>query len=140
MDDINAALSSMTYTPNTDFTGEATLTLTTNDLGNEDDFGSEALTVTDTLTITVNEVNDAPILDYPEAVLTSSEDSLLLFPKLKALQSQSPILISMVLPVRSSLPWAWIVAHLIYPTQRVSPLSLVATTALQWSCSELPRT
>ena len=104
MDDINAALGSMTYTPNTDFTGEATLTLTTNDLGNEDDFGSEALTVTDTLTITVNEVNDAPILDYPEAVLTSSEDSLFTFSKLKALQSQSPILISMVLPVRSSLP------------------------------------
>ena len=85
MDDINAALSSMTYTPNTDFTGEATLTLTTNDLGNEDDFGSEALTVTDTLTITVNEVNDAPILDYPEAVLTSSEDSLFTFSEAQGL-------------------------------------------------------
>ena len=42
MDDINTALSSMTYTPNTDFTGDATLTITTNDLGNEDDFGSDA--------------------------------------------------------------------------------------------------
>ena len=85
MDDINAALSSMTYTPNTDFTGEATLTLTTNDLGNEDDFGSDALTDTDTLTITVNEVNDAPTLAYPEAVLTSSEDSLFTFSEAQGL-------------------------------------------------------
>ena len=64
MHDINTALSGMTYTPNSDFTGDATLTITTNDLGNQDDFGSDALVDTDTFTITVNEVNDGPSLSY----------------------------------------------------------------------------
>ena len=65
MHDINTALSGMTYTPSSDFTGDATLTITSNDLGNQDDFGSDALVDTDTLTITVNEVNDGPSLSYP---------------------------------------------------------------------------
>ena len=40
---------------------------------------------TDTLTITVNEVNDAPSLAYPEAVLTSSEDAIFTFAEAQGL-------------------------------------------------------
>ena len=75
MDDINAALSGMTFTPDTNFTGETTLTLTTDDLGNRDDFGSDPLTDTDELIISVNELNDAPVLTFPSALLTSLEDA-----------------------------------------------------------------
>ena len=75
MDDINAALSGMTFTPDTNFTGESTLTLTTDDLGNRDDFDSDPLTDTDEIIITVNELNDPPVLTFPTALLTSLEDA-----------------------------------------------------------------
>ncbi|MEL0120049.1 MAG: hypothetical protein VXB01_14010, partial [Opitutae bacterium] len=85
MHDINTALSGMTYMPSSDFTGDATLTITSNDLGNQDDFGSDALVDTDTLTITVNEVNDGPSLSYPQALLTSSEDAIFTFAEAQGL-------------------------------------------------------
>jgi Ca2+-binding RTX toxin-like protein/subtilisin-like proprotein convertase family protein len=50
--DINAALNGLTYTPTADFNGTSVLTITSDD---------GALTDTDTVNITVNPVNDAPV-------------------------------------------------------------------------------
>jgi hypothetical protein len=61
---INAYLASTArpvFTPAIDFNGAVTLTMTTNDGGNSGSGG--ALTDIDTATITVNPVNDAPVLD-----------------------------------------------------------------------------
>ena len=79
MDDINAALNDMSFTPGTDFTENATITITTDDLGAKDDFDSGNLTDTDSFTITVNAVNDRPTLSYPTAILTSAEDATFTF-------------------------------------------------------------
>ncbi|SFU17467.1 Ig-like domain-containing protein [Mesorhizobium sp. YR577] len=56
-----ASASAPVFTPAADANGPVTLTMTTNDGGNSGTGG--ALTDTDTRTITVNPVNDAPILD-----------------------------------------------------------------------------
>ena len=58
MASINAALNGLVYLPGANFNGLATLTLTTNDLGNTGTGG--ALTDTDSVAITVNPVNDSP--------------------------------------------------------------------------------
>jgi len=60
---INAALAGMFFTPNANFNGTAVLTITTNDLGNFGPPPSFPATDTDTITITVVAVNDAPTLD-----------------------------------------------------------------------------
>ncbi|MCG7985255.1 MAG: Ig-like domain-containing protein [Candidatus Thiodiazotropha lotti] len=64
--DINAALLTLTFTPDTDFSGDVNFTITTNDQGNSGndpgltgDAGSEQ--DSDSLTITVNPVNDNPV-------------------------------------------------------------------------------
>ena len=67
---INAALDGLRFTPNADFDGATTLTITTDDLGNT---GGGALTDVDVLNITVNPVNDAPVLTLPAAQSTSEE-------------------------------------------------------------------
>ena len=55
---VNAALNGVTYHPSLNFTGVATLTITTSDLGN---FGAGGvLTDTDAVSLTVTAVNDAP--------------------------------------------------------------------------------
>ena len=60
---LNNALSGLGFLPTLNFTGAATLTITTNDLGN---FGTgSALSDTDTVTITVTGVNDAPANTVP---------------------------------------------------------------------------
>ena len=57
---INATLgATVNYGPTANFNGSATLTMTTSDLGNTGSGG--ALTDVDTVTITVNAVNDAPV-------------------------------------------------------------------------------
>ncbi|MDY7229133.1 Ig-like domain-containing protein [Hyalangium rubrum] len=56
--DINAALAGLTFTPDANYNGPATLTLTTNDQGNSGDGGP--LSDTDTVEINVTPVNDAP--------------------------------------------------------------------------------
>jgi photosystem II stability/assembly factor-like uncharacterized protein len=56
--DINTALAGMTFQPNSDYNGEATLTIMTNDLGNT---GGGQQSDTDTLQITVTPINDPPI-------------------------------------------------------------------------------
>ncbi len=63
--DINAALggNSLTYTPNLNFNGQDNLVVITNDLGNTGDGGPQ--TDTDTVAITVNPINDAPINVVP---------------------------------------------------------------------------
>jgi hypothetical protein len=57
--DINAALNGLTFTPNANYYGPATLTITTNDQGNTGD--PLPLSDTDVVNITVNSVNDAPV-------------------------------------------------------------------------------
>ena len=66
--DINAYLATETtpvFTPAQDANGDVTLTMTTNDGGNTGAGG--ALTDVDTVTITVNPVNDAPVVEGPVA-------------------------------------------------------------------------
>jgi hypothetical protein len=57
--DINAALDGLNFEPNADYSGSATLTITSNDLGQNGSGGAK--TDTDTVTITVSGVNDAPM-------------------------------------------------------------------------------
>ncbi|MDY3555463.1 Ig-like domain-containing protein, partial [Gemmata sp. JC717] len=56
--DLNAALATLRYTPAANYFGSDTLTVTTNDQGNTGNDGPK--TDTDTVGITVTEVNDAP--------------------------------------------------------------------------------
>jgi hypothetical protein len=56
--DINATLASLIYQPNANYFGPASLTIHTNDLGNTGTGGPR--TDTDSVSITVNPVNDAP--------------------------------------------------------------------------------
>ncbi len=59
--DINAALDGMSFLPPLDYTGTASVTITTGDLGASGAGG--ALSDSDTVDITVNPVDDAPTLD-----------------------------------------------------------------------------
>ena len=65
--EINAALAGLAYTGNLDFNGADTLTVATSDATSTD---------TDTIAITVNPVNDAPINTVP-AAQTVAEDTIL---------------------------------------------------------------
>jgi predicted extracellular nuclease len=56
---LNAALDALVFTPAADFNGTATLTIQTNDRGNSGQGGEK--TDSDTLSITVSPVNDAPV-------------------------------------------------------------------------------
>ncbi|MBL1177965.1 beta strand repeat-containing protein, partial [Pantanalinema sp. GBBB05] len=71
-DNVNSALSNFTYTGNANFSGADTLTIVANDNGNTGNGG--ALTATQTIGITVNAVNDAPLLTVPTS-LTVAEDT-----------------------------------------------------------------
>ena len=73
---INAALDGMSFAPTANYNGAATLTIVTNDLGNTGAGGP--LTDTDTVNITVNAVNDAPVNSVP-AAQTTNEDTALVF-------------------------------------------------------------
>jgi VCBS repeat-containing protein len=69
---INTALTGMSFAPTSNFNGSATLTIVSNDQGNTGSGGT--LTDTDTLNITVNAVNDAPVNGVPGAQTTNDED------------------------------------------------------------------
>jgi len=71
---INAALNGLSFLPSADFNGAATLSINTNDQGNT---GGGALSDLDAVAITVNAVNDAPVL-VPAApsFSTITEDQL----------------------------------------------------------------
>lgn len=58
---VNVALNGLTYRGSLDFNGPDTLTITVSDLGNTGTFGG-ALSDTETLSLTVNPVNDAPVV------------------------------------------------------------------------------
>jgi hypothetical protein len=74
--DINTALDGMTYTPTGNFNGAASVTIVTDDLGNSGAGG--ALADSDSVSITVTAVNDAPVNTVPGAQ-TMAEDSPLTF-------------------------------------------------------------
>ena len=71
--DINATLTSLTYTGNTDVVGTAadTLTMTTNDLGNTGSGGAKQ--DVDTIQIDLTAVNDAPVVTAPGSALSATE-------------------------------------------------------------------
>ncbi len=72
---INTALATgLTYTPNTDFNGQDTLQVATNDLGNTGDGGPQ--TDTDTITIVVRAVNDPPVNALPGSQVVEEETAL----------------------------------------------------------------
>ncbi|HEX5373935.1 MAG TPA: Ig-like domain-containing protein, partial [Aquabacterium sp.] len=73
---INTALAGLIYTPTAQYNGNATLTLQTSDLGNTGSGGP--LTDSDTVAITVNAVNDAPVNSVPGAQ-SVNEDTALVF-------------------------------------------------------------
>jgi uncharacterized repeat protein (TIGR01451 family) len=72
---INTALDGMTYAPNANFSGAASLTITTNDLGNTGNNGP--LSDTDVLTINVTAVNDGPVNTVPGAQQTPENTPLI---------------------------------------------------------------
>ncbi len=72
--ELNAALDGLTYTPNANYVGSDTLTITTNDLGNTGTGG--ALQDVDTVAITVTSVNDAPVNTVPGAQVVNEDTPL----------------------------------------------------------------
>ena len=73
--DINAALAGMSFAATANFNGAASLEIITNDQGNTGTGGAQS--DTDTVAITVNPVNDAPVLDPNGfmALTTITEDA-----------------------------------------------------------------
>lgn len=74
---INAALASLTYTPTANYNGTDTLSIVTNDLGNSGTGGAKS--DSDTVAITVNAVNDAPINSVPTTTQVGTEDIAFVF-------------------------------------------------------------
>lgn len=65
---INTALAAgLTYTPTANFSGSGTIVMSTNDQGNS---GGAALTDTDTVSISITAVNDAPVNTIPAGLQT----------------------------------------------------------------------
>src|SRR4029450_378675 len=62
---INTAINGLVFAPTGNFNGSANLTVTTNDQGNTGSGGAQ--TDVDTVAITVNAVNDAPVNTVPAA-------------------------------------------------------------------------
>jgi hypothetical protein len=83
---VNAALQGLGFTSDADYNGPATVTITTNDLGNAGLGGP--LSDTDTVNITVNPVNDAPINTVPGPQSTD-EGTTLSCPPATAMRSRS---------------------------------------------------
>ncbi|NEQ95342.1 MAG: DUF4347 domain-containing protein [Cyanothece sp. SIO2G6] len=82
VDQINAALNHLTYQSNPDINGTDLLTITTNDQGNTGSGGTR--NATDTVSITVQAINDAPVLtgfnevvEFTEAELNQISEVLL---------------------------------------------------------------
>src|SRR5205814_1079852 len=72
MANINAALAGMVFAPTADFNGAASVQIVTSDQGNTGSGGAQS--DTDTVNITVNAVNDAPVNTVP-AAQTMNEDA-----------------------------------------------------------------
>src|SRR5207248_6043171 len=69
---INQRLNGLVFTPTPNFDGATTLTITTDDQGNNGSGGTQS--DTDAINITVNGVNDAPVNSVP-AAQTANEDT-----------------------------------------------------------------
>ena len=67
---INTALNGLVFRPTANFNGTASLTITTNDQGYTG-FGGP-MSDTDSVNITINAVNDAPVNTVPGAQTTAS--------------------------------------------------------------------
>jgi hypothetical protein len=76
LDDANAALDGLTFTPDANFGGSAGLTVTADDQGNTGAGG--ALTAQQTVDLTVDPVNDAPVNTVPVGVSTTTDVPLVL--------------------------------------------------------------
>src|SRR5439155_1266334 len=74
--DVNAALDGLAYSPNANFNGSASLTITSNDRGFTGSGGAK--TDTDVVAITVDAVNDAPVNTAP-ATASTNEDTAKVF-------------------------------------------------------------
>ncbi len=74
--DVNSKLSSVTYAPDPDVNGSRTISMDTTDQGHNGSGGSK--TDHDTVDVTINAVNDAPVNTMPGAQ-SVSEDALLTF-------------------------------------------------------------
>ena len=72
--DINAALNGLVYTPDADYNGTDTLEIITDDQGNTGSGGAQ--TDTDSRTLTITAVNDAPVNTVPGA-RSVNEDTIL---------------------------------------------------------------
>ena len=73
---VNNALNGLSFLPNPNFVGSASLGIVTNDQGNTG--SGAALTDTDTVAITVTAVNDAPVNTLPTAQTTAEDTNLVL--------------------------------------------------------------
>ncbi|WP_345530972.1 putative Ig domain-containing protein [Viridibacterium curvum] len=73
---INTALAGLSYTPTSNYNGSDTLSIVTSDQGNTGSGGAKS--DSDTVAITVNAVNDAPVNSVPAAQSTN-EDTALVF-------------------------------------------------------------
>ncbi|MCA9173615.1 MAG: tandem-95 repeat protein [Planctomycetales bacterium] len=71
---INSSLATFTFTGNLNFVGLELLDISTNDNGNTGDGGAQ--TTADTISITVNDVNDAPVLTVPGGQTVADDDQL----------------------------------------------------------------
>ncbi|UBF25627.1 tandem-95 repeat protein [Kovacikia minuta CCNUW1] len=74
---LNTALDGLQFTPLANFNGSSTLTINTNDLGFSGNGGG--LGDRDTIAITVNPINDAPVNTLPTTPLSVSQGSFLVF-------------------------------------------------------------
>ena len=86
---LNAALNGSSYTPSLNYFGGALLTLTTNDNGNVGTGPAVGLSDSDTVAITVNAVNDAPVAS-PD-VYTTLEDTTLTVPAAGVLTNDTDV-------------------------------------------------
>ncbi len=86
--DINQALEGLVYRGSENYNGSDTLTITTNDLGNNGSGGNQV--ATDTIALTVNPVNDPPVTTDVPSEQTVDEDTSLTF----STQNQNAIAIS----------------------------------------------
>lgn len=73
--DLNAALTTVSFTPAANFAGTATVTLLSNDLGNTGAGGAKQ--DSDPVALTVSAVNDPPAISTPSAALDTNEDTAL---------------------------------------------------------------
>ena len=74
---VNARMDRLTYNPPEDFNGQVTWTIEISDLGNHQ--GNVPLTASHTLQITINAVNDPPVVTVPEGKQNLLEDASLKF-------------------------------------------------------------